>query len=110
VKFKVLVETYEKIENTTKRLEMTSYLVDLLRKTPYSIIDKVVYLLRGKIYPDFVEIELGMAEKLAIKAISIASGFRESEIEKEIRKEGDIGKATEELMKKRSKPLFLKTN
>jgi DNA ligase N terminus. len=108
VKFKVLVETYEKIENTTKRLEMTSYLVDLLRKTPYSIIDKVVYLLRGKIYPDFVEIELGMAEKLAIKAISIASGFRESEIEKEIRKEGDIGKATEELMKKKKQTSFFK--
>jgi DNA ligase N terminus. len=110
VKFKVLVETYEKIESTTKRLEMTSYLVDLLRKTPDNIIDKVVYLLQGKIYPAFIGIELGMAEKLAIRAISVASGFREGEIEKEIRKEGDIGKATEELMKKRSKPLFLKKN
>ena len=108
MKFKVLVETYEKIESTTKRLEMTSYLVDLLRKTPDNIIDKVVYLLQGKIYPAFIGIELGMAEKLAIRAISVASGFREGEIEKEIRKEGDIGKATEELMKKKKQTSFFK--
>jgi DNA ligase-1 len=108
VKFKVLVETYERIESTTKRLEMTSYLVDLLKKTPDNIIDKVVYLLQGKIYPAFVGIELGMAEKLAIRAISIASGFREDEIEKEIRKEGDIGKAAEELMKKKKQTSFFK--
>jgi len=108
VKFKDLVETYEKIENTTKRLEMTSYLVDLLRETPDNIIDKIVYLLRGKIYPDFVGMELGMAEKLAIKSISIASGFRESEIKKEIRKEGDIGKAAEKLMRKKKQTSFFR--
>ena len=108
MKFKDLVETYEKIENTTKRLEMTSYLVDLLRETPDNIIDKIVYLLRGKIYPDFVEMELGMAEKLAIKSISIASGFRKSEIKKEIRKVGDIGKAAEKLMRKKKQTSFFK--
>ncbi len=108
MKFRDLVETYKKIESTTKRLEMTAHLVELLKKTPPEIIDKVVYLLQGKIYPDFVNIELGVAEKLAIKAISISSGFSEKEIEKEIRETGDIGEATEKLMKKKKQRSFFR--
>jgi len=106
--FRDLVETYKKIESTTKRLEITSYLVELLKKTPSEIIDKVVYLLQGKIYPDFANIELGIAEKLAIKAISISSGFSEKDIEEAIRKKGDIGEATEELMRNKKQQSFFK--
>lgn len=108
MKFRDLVETYKKIESTTKRLEMTAHLVELLKKTPPEIIDKVVYLLQGKIYPDFVNIELGVAEKLAVKAISISSGFSEKEVEKEIREKGDIGEATEKLMKKKRQTSFFR--
>jgi len=108
MKFRDLVETYKKIESTTKRLEMTAHLVELLKKTPPEIIDKVVYLLQGKIYPDFVNIELGVAEKLAIKAISISSGFSEKEVEKEIREKGDIGEATEKIMKKKKQTSFFR--
>ena len=73
-----IADTYEKIEATTKRLEMTDLLVDLLKRTPKEIIDKVVYLTQGKIYPDFVKLEIGVAERLAIKALAHASGRRES--------------------------------
>lgn len=41
---------------------MTDYLVKLLKVTPKELIDKVVYLTQGKIYPDFVGIEIGIAE------------------------------------------------
>ncbi|MEM2669736.1 MAG: hypothetical protein QW188_06865, partial [Candidatus Bathyarchaeia archaeon] len=50
--YSLVTEVYEKIESTTKRLEMTDYLVDLLKKTPKEVIDKVVYLTQGKLYPD----------------------------------------------------------
>ncbi len=65
--YAVIAEAYEKIEATTKRLEMTDLLVDLLRKTPKEIIAKVVYLTQGKLYPDFQGVEMGVAEKLAIR-------------------------------------------
>ena len=32
--FSVLAEAFEKMENTTKRLELTDHLVDLFRATP----------------------------------------------------------------------------
>ena len=72
--YAVIAEAYEKIEATTKRLEMTDLLVDLLKKTPKDVIAKVVYLTQGKLYPDFMGVEMGVAEKLAIKALARALG------------------------------------
>ena len=83
MKYSVIAESYEKIEATTKRLEMTDYLVELLKETPNDIIDKVVYLTQGKLYPDFAGIEIGVAEKLAIRAVAKATGYTENQIEDE---------------------------
>src|SRR2546422_352993 len=52
MQFARVVDVYEKIEATTKRLEMTELLVGLLRETPKEDLDKVVYLTRGRIHPD----------------------------------------------------------
>ena len=41
--FSVLAEAFEKMENTTKRLELTDHLVDLFRATPPETISKIVY-------------------------------------------------------------------
>lgn len=102
MEYKLIAETYKKIENTTKRLEMTDYLVELLKKTPKDVIDKVVYLTQGKLYPDYKGIELGLAEKLAMKAISKATGFMEKDLEKMLQKIGDLGLVAEESIKKKS--------
>jgi DNA ligase-1 len=108
--YAVIADAYEKIEATTKRLEMTDLLVDLLKNTPKDIIAKVVYLTQGKIYPDFVDLEIGVAEKLAIKALARASGMKESEIEEDLKKSGDIGETTQNfLAKKKQVTFFQKT-
>jgi DNA ligase-1 len=91
LKYSIIADAYEKIEATSKRLEMTDLLVDLLKNTPKEIIDKVVYLTQGKIYPDFVSSEIGVAEKLGIKALARSSGKRETEIEEDLKRTGDIG-------------------
>jgi DNA ligase 1 len=93
-----IVETYQKIESTTKRLEITKLLVDLLKETPSEIIDKVVYLTQGKLYPDYLGIEIGIAEKLAIRALAIVTGVKESRIADEYRRRGDLGDAAEALL------------
>ena len=61
MEYSIITDTYAKIEATSKRLEMTEYLVQLLKRTPTNLIGKVAYLTQGKLYPDFVGIELGMA-------------------------------------------------
>jgi len=106
LRYLTIADAYEKIEATTKRLEMTDLLVEVLKKTPKEIIDKVVYLTQGRIYPDFVDLEIGVAEKLAIKAIARASGLRESEIEEDLKTTGDIGETAQKFMAKKTQVTF----
>ena len=102
MKYSRIADAYEKIEATTKRLEMTDYLVEILKETPTSLIDKVVYLTQGKLYPDFVGIEIGVAEKLAIRAVARAAGHREKEIEEDTQQGGDLGETTQKFMNKKA--------
>lgn len=98
MKYAELVAVYEEIEATSKRLEMTDLLVGLLKKTPSEFMDKLVYLTQGKLYPDFVGIELGLAEKLVARAIALAGGTSLARVESEYKKRGDIGLAAEETL------------
>jgi len=104
--YSAVTEVYERIESTTKRLEMTDYLVELFKKTPKEIIDKVVYLTQGKLYPDFMGIELGVAERLALKALAKASGRKESEIEEDLTRTGDLGETAQNFLSKRRQVSF----
>lgn len=105
-----IADAYEKIEATTKRLEMIDLLVDLLRNTPKELVGKVVYMTQGKIYPGFVGLEIGVAEKLAVKALARASGRKESEIEEDLRTTGDIGEAAQKFIaNKRQVTFFQRT-
>ncbi|MDQ3835867.1 MAG: ATP-dependent DNA ligase [Thermoproteota archaeon] len=90
------------MEQTSSRLALTGHLVTLLKKTPADIIDKVTYLIQGKLYPDYEGIEMGVAEKMAIRAIASSSGKDVSEIVRIYQRTGDLGEATREAMKSKS--------
>ena len=104
--YAVITDSYEKIEATTKRLEMTDLLVELLKKTPKDVIDRVVYLTQGKLYPDFIGIEMGVAEKLAIKALSRAAGQSSGVIQTDLQRSGDIGETSQKFLSKRKQTTF----
>src|SRR2546422_761185 len=72
MQFARVVDAYEKIEATTKRLEMTELLVGLLRETPKEDLDKVVYLTQGRIHPDYE----GIARDPAGSEVHRANGRR----------------------------------
>jgi len=107
MRYGVLAEAYEKLEATTKRLEMTDILVALFREVPKEEIDRVVYLTQGRVFPDYAGIELGLAEKLAIRAVAIAAGQSDQVIEAAWKSSGDLGLVAEErLTKKRQVTLM----
>jgi len=107
VEFAILAQTFKKMEETSKRLELTKLLVDLFEKTPYEIISKLVYLIQGKLRPDFEGIELGVAEKLAIRAISKSSGIPIKRVEESYRKEGDLGHAASIILEQKTQTTFV---
>lgn len=89
--FSLLVETFEQMEQTSSRLALTDHLVQLFKKTPADLIDKITYLIQGKLYPDYEGIEMGLAERMALRAIANSSGKNLSKIEAIYRETGDIG-------------------
>jgi DNA ligase-1 len=107
MRYDEIVDVYIKIEGTTKRLEMTDHLVELIQKTPSDLLDKVLYLTQGKLYPDFMGIELGIADKLAIKAISVGTGIKENEVNSAMLEAGDLGSVAQQMVSnKKQQALF----
>ncbi len=107
MEFSTLAESFNRMESTRKRLELTRFLVELFEKTPHEVISKIVYLIQGKLRPDFEGIELGVAEKLAIRAISKSSGIPIKKIEGEYRKGGDLGHAASIILEQKTQTTFL---
>src|SRR6266511_134266 len=106
MQFTRVVDAYEKIEATTKRLEMTDLLVGLLRETPKEDLDKVVYLTQGRIHPDYEGIELGLAEKMVIRVLALATGLEDTRVQRLWKEKGDLGLVAEEaIAARRQKPL-----
>jgi DNA ligase-1 len=97
--FREVVDYYEQLEATNKRLEMTDILAALLSKTPPAVIDKVVYMTLGELYPAYVGLELGVAEKLAARAIRQVSGAGEKELNELFSRHGDLGTVAELLLR-----------
>jgi len=91
------------MEQTGSRLTLTNYLVSLFKKTPAKIIDKVVYLIQGKLHPDYEGIELGIAEKMALRALSLSSGAEMASILELYRKTGDIGDTAREILSSKNR-------
>ena len=106
MEFSIIAEIFERMESTTKRIELTNLLVELLKKTPKKIIPNAVYLLQGIIRPNFEGVELGVAEKLAIRAISKSSGLSIKKIEEDYKKCGDLGLTASNILKLKTQTTF----
>ena len=105
--FDTLVDTYQKLESTTSRLEMTDILAELLKEATSEEIDKIIYLTQGKIHPDWKgEPEIGMAEKMVIETLTRVTGLKKTMVEQMVQELGDIGLAAEDAMKKKKQKGF----
>lgn len=105
--FSVIVKILDEMEQTTSRLELTNYLVTLFKNTPSQLIDKVIYLIQGKIRPDYEGIEMGIAEKMIIRIILQISNISSDEVYHKYRELGDLGSVAETILKyKVQKTLF----
>jgi len=87
------------MEQTTSRLELTNYLVTLFKNTPSDLVDKIIYLIQGKIRPDYEGIEMGIAEKMIIRIISQISNISNDEVYRQYREKGDLGSVAEAILK-----------
>ncbi len=96
--YKKLAEVYEELSATTKRLEKTDILSKFL-KTLSDDDKEIMYLLLGSVFPEYSEKKIGISSQIAIQAISKSTGREKSEVVKQWKKLGDLGKVAEELAK-----------
>ena len=106
MKFAEIAEFFERMEVTSKRLELTEILVELLKNTPINVISKVTYLIQGKLRPNFEGVELGIAERLAMKAISKSAGVSMKKIEDSYKVGGDLGVTAANILKQKTQTTF----
>ena len=103
MRYQKLAKLYEELSSTTKRLEKVEILSKFFEVLPKDD-SEVIYLLMGKIYPEYDERKIGISNQLVIKTISKATGTEIKKIIHEWKMLGDLGEVAEKftLHKKQS--------
>jgi len=102
-----LAAMFDRMESTSSRLEMATIMSEFFKNTDPSSLKNVIYMIQGKLHPDFFPDKLGMAEKLVFRSIVFTTRENEREAEKLWIKEGDLGTLAEILIgKKKQRALF----
>lgn len=89
-----LTNVFDKIEATTKRLEITKYCSDfftrVLETHPHQL-PEITYLCINRLGPDYEGLELGIGESIIIKALAESTGRNIAQIKKDYNTLGDLG-------------------
>ncbi len=91
-------EAYRDLEGATARLELIDRLAALVAETPTTLLPTVALLCQGQIAPDFAGVELGLAERMAARAVAEAVGVTGEQVLASARELGDLGLAAEGLL------------
>jgi len=99
MEYSKLVEVYEELNKTTKRLEKTHILSEFLKEANVDDVGQVILLLEGRVFPNYDPREIGIAARTMLKSLSAATGISADKIENEWKKQGDLGIVAEIIVK-----------
>ena len=91
--YETVAEAYRDLERASGRIALVDRLAALLAGTPAELLPVVCYLRQGLIAPEFAGVDLGLAEKLAVRAVATAAGASAVEFAALVRETGDLGLA-----------------
>ncbi|MGH8573658.1 MAG: DNA ligase, partial [Gammaproteobacteria bacterium] len=98
MEYRTVAEAYRDLEAGTGRLALIDRLAGLVGVTPVELLPTVCYLCQGMIAPEFAGVDLGLAEKLAVRAGATATGTDPVEVRALVGRTGDLGQAAEQLL------------
>ena len=98
MRYLIVAEAYRDLERVSSRLALTERLAALLAETPAALLPTVCYLCQGLIAPEFAGVDLGLAEKLAVRALAAVAGTDAAQVAALVREAGDLGQAAEQLL------------
>src|ERR1700683_2661355 len=80
MRYETVAEAYRDLEHVSGRLALIERLAALLAQTPERLLPVICYLGQGLIAPEFAGVDLGLAEKLAIRAVATATGASQTDV------------------------------
>jgi DNA ligase-1 len=98
MRYLIVAEAYRDLEQASGRLVLIERMAELVTQTPAELLPTVCYLCQGQIAPEFAGIDLGLAEKMAIRALAAATGTEPAHVAARVREAGDLGQAAEQLL------------
>jgi DNA ligase-1 len=98
MRFQDLAAVFERLEATSKRLEMFEILAELFRRTAPEEIAPIIYMSQGRLLPAFHGLEMGMSDKLLTRAVAQAAGLSPEEVLAHFKQAGDLGLTAEALL------------
>ncbi|HEX6676690.1 MAG TPA: ATP-dependent DNA ligase [Actinomycetes bacterium] len=96
--YQIVAEAYRDLERSSARLQLIERIAGLFRETPGELLPIVAMLCQGQIAPDFTGIEIGLAEKLAARAVAEAAEMSGEQVLATLRETGDLGDTAEQLL------------
>ena len=98
MKYEIVADAYRDLEQASGRLALIDRLAALVAQTPAGLLPVVCYLCQGLIAPEFAGVDLGLAEKMAVRAVATATGTDAAQVAARVRETGDLGQAAEQLL------------
>ena len=98
-KFLKLAEIFSRLEKTASSLAMIDVLADFFPKISPGEARISAYLLRGEVSPPYEGLEIGLAQKMVIRAIVKAENIKTEKVDFLFKKTGDLGLVIENLRK-----------
>jgi DNA ligase-1 len=89
--FQTVAEAFEALEPVSSRLQMIALLAELLQKAGPDEIAPLVYLMQGRLAPEYRQNEFGINEKSSLKAVAQAAGCAVDEAQRLFAEKGDAG-------------------
>lgn len=95
MKFRELADTFARLEAGSRRLEAVRIVAELFAKVPIGELEAVVYLLQGQLRPVYEGVEVGLGERLLVRALARASETSEAAVAGHFKRLGDLGLVAE---------------
>jgi DNA ligase-1 len=97
MEFRQLGEYLQKLERTPSRNEITQILAEVFKQAGAEEIDKIIYLVLGRLAPSYEGINLNIAERMMLKIISQAYDEDINKVRSLYKTKGDLGDVAESL-------------
>ena len=102
MKYSEFVKVYDELGKINGRLEKVRILAEFLRHLAKNGKNEWVYLLHGRVVPDYDPREFGISRQIAFKAISSALGVKVEKVIEAFNKIGDVGNIAEKFLEKKN--------